>query len=60
MQPTQSRLEVLPDSHEAHRVLGGTKAGNGAWGVAWVNTVLELLDFDPSRPPPTPSILTIT
>jgi chromatin structure-remodeling complex protein RSC7 len=37
-QPTTSRWEVLPDS----RVLGGTKSGNGAWALAWVDTVLEL------------------
>lgn len=22
-------------------VVGGTKAGNGAWGLAWVDTVME-------------------
>jgi chromatin structure-remodeling complex protein RSC7 len=23
-------------------VLGGTKAGNGAWALAWVDTIMEL------------------
>jgi chromatin structure-remodeling complex protein RSC7 len=40
-QPTRSRWEVLPDSLQ-RRVLGGTKSGNGAWALAWVDTVLEL------------------
>jgi chromatin structure-remodeling complex protein RSC7 len=25
-------------------VLGGTKTGNGAWALAWVDTVMELPD----------------
>lgn len=31
-------------------MLGGTKAGNGAWALAWVDTVMELpaLDEQPS------------
>jgi chromatin structure-remodeling complex protein RSC7 len=24
-------------------VLGGTKTGNGAWGLAWVDVVMEML-----------------
>jgi len=27
-------------------VLGGTKAGNGAWALAWVDTVMELSNPD--------------
>jgi len=23
-------------------VLGGTKAGNGAWALAWVDTIMEI------------------
>ncbi|EJD02040.1 uncharacterized protein FOMMEDRAFT_20828 [Fomitiporia mediterranea MF3/22] len=38
-QPTRARWEVVPDSRN---VLGGTKVGNGAWGVARVVTVMEL------------------
>ncbi|TFK75645.1 hypothetical protein BDN72DRAFT_757327 [Pluteus cervinus] len=45
-QPTSSRWEVLPDSK---RILGGTHAGNGAWALAWVDTVMELPAHD--RPP---------
>lgn len=41
-QPTQARWEALPDSRDKRRVLGGTKAGNGAWALAWVDTVMEL------------------
>lgn len=31
----------MPDSSQK-RVLGGSKSGNGAWALAWVDTVLEL------------------
>ncbi|KAI0356889.1 hypothetical protein OH77DRAFT_1400246 [Trametes cingulata] len=41
-QPTRARWEALPDDGEKRRVLGGTKAGSGAWGLAWVDTVVEL------------------
>jgi len=40
-QPTTSRWEVMADSLQ-RRFLGGTKSGNGAWALAWVDTVLEL------------------
>jgi chromatin structure-remodeling complex protein RSC7 len=40
-QPTQARWEGLKDSAEKRQVLGGTKAGNGAWALAWVDTVME-------------------
>jgi len=30
-------MEVL----SRKRVLGGTKVGNGAWGLAWVDTVMD-------------------
>jgi chromatin structure-remodeling complex protein RSC7 len=42
-QPTRSRWETLPDSAEQRQLLGGTKTGNGAWALAWVDTVMELL-----------------
>ena len=32
----------MKDSAEKRQVLGGTKAGNGAWALAWVDTVMEL------------------
>ncbi|KNZ74089.1 Chromatin structure-remodeling complex subunit RSC7 [Termitomyces sp. J132] len=41
-QPTQSRWELLPDSGEKRAVLGGTKTGNGAWALAWVDTIMKL------------------
>ncbi|KAJ7164887.1 chromatin remodelling complex Rsc7/Swp82 subunit-domain-containing protein [Mycena filopes] len=41
-QPTRSRLEHLPDDDVKRAVLGGTKVGNGAWGVAWVDTIMEV------------------
>ena len=41
-QPTCARWEGLKDSAEKRQVLGGTKAGNGAWALAWVDTVMEL------------------
>ena len=34
--------EVLPDSPGKRRVLGGAKVGGGAWGVAWVVTVMTM------------------
>ncbi|KAI0316955.1 chromatin remodelling complex Rsc7/Swp82 subunit-domain-containing protein [Amylostereum chailletii] len=40
-QPTRSRWEVLPETEEKRQVLGGTKTGNGAWALAWVDTVME-------------------
>ncbi|KAI9463965.1 chromatin remodelling complex Rsc7/Swp82 subunit-domain-containing protein [Lactarius psammicola] len=41
-QPTRAHWEGLKDSAEKRQVLGGTKAGNGAWALAWVDTVMEL------------------
>ncbi|KAH9988075.1 chromatin remodelling complex Rsc7/Swp82 subunit-domain-containing protein [Russula compacta] len=41
-QPTRARWEGLKDSGEKRQVLGGTKAGNGAWALAWVDTAMEL------------------
>lgn len=37
-QPTTSRWEPVPGRPS---ILGGSKAGNAAWGLAWVDTVLE-------------------
>lgn len=48
-QPTRSRWEVMPDSAQK-RVLGGTKTGNGAWALAWVDTVMELPSTDELDP----------
>ena len=45
-QPTRCRWEQVV----ARRVLGGTKVGNGAWALAWVDTCLDLpgpKDLDP-------------
>jgi len=44
-QPTKARWVPVPDSttnilQRAH--LGGTKVGNGAWGLTWVDTVMEV------------------
>lgn len=41
-QPTRARWESLKDSEEKRQVLGGTKAGNGAWALAWVDTIMEV------------------
>ena len=41
-QPSTARWEAVPDSATKRRVLGGTKMGNGAWGLAWVDTIMEL------------------
>ena len=41
-QPMRARWESLRDSAEKRQVLGGAKAGNGAWALAWVDTVMEL------------------
>ena len=45
-QPTRYRWEQVAP----RRILGGTKVGNGAWALAWVDTCLELPgrnDLDP-------------
>ncbi|KAJ6590984.1 chromatin remodelling complex Rsc7/Swp82 subunit-domain-containing protein [Mycena vulgaris] len=41
-QPTRSRMEIVPDSDVKKAVLGGTKVGNGAWAVAWLDTIMEV------------------
>lgn len=41
-QPTRARWEALPDDQGKRRVLGGAKVGGGAWGLAWVDTVMEM------------------
>ena len=46
-QPARSRWEQGARNEE-RRILGGTKTGNGAWGLAWVDTVME---FTPAEPP---------
>ena len=51
-QPTRSRWEPGPRNEE-RKILGGTKTGNGAWGLAWVDTVME---FTPAEPPVLPYI----
>jgi len=33
---------MLPDTRSKKRVLGGAKAGNGAWALAWIDTSIEL------------------
>ncbi|KAI0340443.1 hypothetical protein BDW22DRAFT_1379280 [Trametopsis cervina] len=38
-QPTRARWEYVDG---ARPVLGNTKVGSGAWGVAWVDTAMEL------------------
>ncbi|KAH8102194.1 chromatin remodelling complex Rsc7/Swp82 subunit-domain-containing protein [Cristinia sonorae] len=48
-QPKHSRWEPVPDSERKQNVLGGTKVGNGAWGLAWVDTVVE---YSPHLPQP--------
>ncbi|KAF8208205.1 chromatin remodelling complex Rsc7/Swp82 subunit-domain-containing protein [Mycena galopus ATCC 62051] len=41
-QPTRSRMELLPDPDGKKTILGGTKVGNGAWAVAWIDTIMEV------------------
>lgn len=31
-----------PGKSDKRRVLGGTKVGSSAWGLAWVDTIMEL------------------
>jgi len=52
-QPTSSRWEPGPRNDERN-ILGGTKTGNGAWGLAWVDTIMK---FTPAEPPGPPYIL---
>ncbi|KAI0074934.1 hypothetical protein K474DRAFT_1685549 [Panus rudis PR-1116 ss-1] len=51
-QPTSARWEYVEDERGKKPVLGGTKVGGGAWGLAWIDTVMEL----PVRPPEDPPI----
>jgi hypothetical protein len=46
----RSRWEPGPRNDE-RRILGGTKTGNGAWGLTWVDTMME---FTPAEPPSLP------
>jgi len=43
-QPTRATWQQLPSSKR--RILGGTRAGNGAWSLAWVDTVMQLPQED--------------
>ncbi|KAL1680665.1 chromatin remodelling complex Rsc7/Swp82 subunit-domain-containing protein [Schizophyllum commune] len=47
-QPTRARWETLPDSKEK-TIVGGSKAGNRAWGVAWVETTMDYKPDDITR-----------
>ncbi|KAL1670292.1 chromatin remodelling complex Rsc7/Swp82 subunit-domain-containing protein [Schizophyllum commune] len=47
-QPTRARWETLPDSKEK-TIVGGSKAGNRAWGVAWVETTMDHRPDDITR-----------
>jgi len=49
-QPTQARWEGFKDSAEKRQVLGGTKAGNGAWALAWVDTIMEVPASEEDHP----------
>ncbi|KAF9494327.1 hypothetical protein BDN71DRAFT_1449048 [Pleurotus eryngii] len=40
-QPTRSRWEAMPEAKDKPRVLGGSKMGNAAWAIAYVDTVVE-------------------
>jgi len=44
-QPTSSRWQIVSSlpalNKQKGRLLGGTKVGNGAWGLAWVDTIME-------------------
>lgn len=55
-QPTCSRWEPGPQADE-RRILGGTKTGNGAWGLAWVDTVMEFAPAEPPGPPYVPQLV---
>lgn len=52
-QPTRAKLSHAPPTREAllaDAVLGGTKVGSNAWGIASVKTFMELPDRE-ERPP---------
>ncbi|KAI9513432.1 chromatin remodelling complex Rsc7/Swp82 subunit-domain-containing protein [Russula earlei] len=49
-QPSRAHWEGLKDSAEKRQVLGGTKAGNGAWALAWVDTVMEVPASEEDHP----------
>ncbi|KAF9051161.1 hypothetical protein BDZ89DRAFT_1057024 [Hymenopellis radicata] len=56
-QPTRSRMEKVPD--ESRSIIGGSKAGNAAWGLAWVDTVMEF-NVEPERAPHSVELIDLT
>ncbi|KAF8502414.1 chromatin remodelling complex Rsc7/Swp82 subunit-domain-containing protein [Hysterangium stoloniferum] len=49
-QPTQGHWQpVLTAAGRPREVLGGTRVGAGAWGLAWVDTVMEYVPDDEER-----------
>lgn len=48
-QPTRSRLERVETDRRP--VLGGTTVGSGAWGIAYIDTIMEFDDSMVSVPP---------
>ena len=46
-QPVRARWEPVRDENsEQRRILGGSKVGSRAWGLAWVDTVMEPPSFE--------------
>jgi chromatin structure-remodeling complex protein RSC7 len=39
-------MEPLPDPDGKRSILGGTKVGNGAWAVAWMDTIMEVRNLE--------------
>ena len=51
-QPTKAVWEQLPSEYKTDgkgNFLGGTKAGNGAWAIACVDTVMQLPAEEPDN-----------
>ncbi|KAF8579967.1 hypothetical protein K439DRAFT_1358324 [Ramaria rubella] len=48
-QPTRSRWEPVLSDGKMREVLGGSRVGAAAWGVAWVDTMIEFTPEDEER-----------
>ncbi|KIJ23248.1 hypothetical protein M422DRAFT_276219 [Sphaerobolus stellatus SS14] len=48
-QPSRGSWEPVVRDGKPREVLGGTRVGAGAWGLAWVDTVMEYRPLDEQR-----------
>lgn len=56
-QPTRARWQQVEDHEGKYSVLGGSKVGKNAWGLARVDQVMNVSTQDPSAVPPRSSFI---